>query len=81
MAAKKQPATAREGLELCVPVVYACCEDRSGEIRAKAQAFLPALIRHLTYEKLLRATGKLSVSRTLDKHFNNYFDSMCKFVQ
>ena len=61
MAAKKQPAGAREGLEMCIPVVYACCEDRSGEIRSKAQAFLPPLILHLTYEKLLRAAGKLSV--------------------
>ena len=45
-----------------MPVLYSCCEDRSGEVRAKAQACLPAFMKHLSFDKMLRATSKLGVS-------------------
>ncbi|CAK8693087.1 unnamed protein product [Clavelina lepadiformis] len=61
-AASKLTANAREGLELCVPVVYSCCEDRSGEVRAKAQGSIPAIMRHLSYDKMVKGAGKLSAT-------------------
>ncbi|XP_068168966.1 cytoskeleton-associated protein 5 isoform X2 [Antennarius striatus] len=46
-------------LMLCVPQLYACLEDRNGDVRKKAQDALPAFMMHLGYEKMNKATGKL----------------------
>nr|CAB3231403.1 cytoskeleton-associated protein 5-like [Phallusia mammillata] len=61
-AAKKLPTSSKEGLEGCITVLYSCCEDRSGEVRAKAQAFIPVIMKHLSYDKMLHGTSKLGAS-------------------
>ncbi|XP_030586648.1 cytoskeleton-associated protein 5 isoform X3 [Archocentrus centrarchus] len=46
-------------LMLCVPQLYACLEDRNGDVRKKAQDALPTFMMHLGYDKMNKATGKL----------------------
>ncbi|KAI2648457.1 Cytoskeleton-associated protein 5 [Labeo rohita] len=46
-------------LMLCVPNLYTCLEDRSGDVRKKAQDALPTFMMHLGYEKMTKATSKL----------------------
>uniref|UniRef100_A0A3Q3VRP5 TOG domain-containing protein n=1 Tax=Mola mola TaxID=94237 RepID=A0A3Q3VRP5_MOLML len=46
-------------LMLCVPQLYACLEDRNGDVRKKAQDALPTFMMHLGYDKMCKATGKL----------------------
>ncbi|XP_047451779.1 cytoskeleton-associated protein 5 isoform X2 [Mugil cephalus] len=46
-------------LMLCVPQLYACLEDRNGDVRKKAQDALPTFMMHLGYDKMHKATGKL----------------------
>lgn len=48
-------------LMLCVPQLYACLEDRNGDVRKKAQDALPTFMMHLGYDKMNKATGKLKV--------------------
>lgn len=48
---------------LCVPQLYACLEDRNGDVRKKAQDALPTFMMHLGYDKMNKATGKLKVRR------------------
>lgn len=48
-------------LMLCVPQLYACLEDRNGDVRKKAQDALPTFMMHLGYDKMSKATGKLKV--------------------
>lgn len=54
-------------LMLCVPQLYACLEDRNGDVRKKAQDALPMFMMHLGYDKMTKATGKLKVLPR--KHF------------
>lgn len=49
-------------LMLCIPQLYACLEDRNGDVRKKAQDALPTFMMHLGYEKMTKATGKLKVT-------------------
>lgn len=46
-------------LMLCVTQLYACLEDRNGDVRKKAQDALPMFMMHLGYDKMNKATGKL----------------------
>lgn len=46
-------------LMLCVPHLYVCLEDRSGDVRKKAQDALPTFMMHLGFDKMTKATGKL----------------------
>lgn len=46
---------------LCVPQLYACLEDRNGDVRKKAQDALPTFMMHLGFDKMTKATGKLKV--------------------
>ncbi|XP_077424223.1 cytoskeleton-associated protein 5 isoform X2 [Vanacampus margaritifer] len=46
----------------CVPNLYACLEDRNGDVRKKAQDALPMFMMHLGYDKMNKATGKLKPS-------------------
>uniref|UniRef100_A0A3Q2TJF3 Cytoskeleton associated protein 5 n=1 Tax=Fundulus heteroclitus TaxID=8078 RepID=A0A3Q2TJF3_FUNHE len=46
-------------LMLCVPQLFACLEDRNADVRKKAQDALPTFMMHLTYEKMVKAAGKL----------------------
>uniref|UniRef100_H3CGY6 Cytoskeleton associated protein 5 n=1 Tax=Tetraodon nigroviridis TaxID=99883 RepID=H3CGY6_TETNG len=48
-------------LLLCLPQLYACLEDRNGDVRKKAQDALPTFMMHLGYDKMNKATGKLKV--------------------
>ncbi|KAL1247383.1 hypothetical protein QQF64_022759 [Cirrhinus molitorella] len=59
--AEKLPTmrTVPTDLMLCVPNLYACLEDRSGDVRKKAQDALPTFMMHLGYEKMSKATSKL----------------------
>ncbi|KAG7269929.1 hypothetical protein CRUP_017674 [Coryphaenoides rupestris] len=49
-------------LMLCVPNLYACLEDRNGDVRKKAQDALPMFMMHLGFDKMTKATGKLKPS-------------------
>ncbi|XP_059190336.1 cytoskeleton-associated protein 5 isoform X1 [Centropristis striata] len=49
-------------LMLCVPNLYACLEDRNGDVRKKAQDALPTFMMHLGYDKMDKAAGKLKSS-------------------
>ncbi|KAM6937380.1 cytoskeleton-associated protein 5 [Xenentodon cancila] len=46
-------------LMLCIPQLYACLEDRNGDVRKKAQDALPTFMMHLGYDKMNKATSKL----------------------
>ncbi|CAJ0916926.1 unnamed protein product [Ranitomeya imitator] len=46
-------------LQLCVPYLYACLEDRNCDVRKKAQEALPTFMMHIGFEKMSKATGKL----------------------
>lgn len=61
--AEKLPAmrTVPGDLLLCVPQLYACLEDRNGDVRRRAQDALPPFMMHLGYEKMNKATSKLKV--------------------
>ncbi|XP_035011741.2 cytoskeleton-associated protein 5 isoform X3 [Hippoglossus stenolepis] len=49
-------------LMLCVPQLYACLEDRNGDVRKRAQDALPKFMMHLGFEKMTKAAGKLKTS-------------------
>ncbi|XP_062245038.1 cytoskeleton-associated protein 5 isoform X2 [Platichthys flesus] len=49
-------------LMLCVPHLYACLEDRNGDVRKRAQDALPTFMMHLGFEKMIKAAGKLKTS-------------------
>uniref|UniRef100_A0A4W4GEB5 TOG domain-containing protein n=1 Tax=Electrophorus electricus TaxID=8005 RepID=A0A4W4GEB5_ELEEL len=49
-------------LGLCVPHLYTCLEDRSGDVRKKAQDALPTFMMHLGFDKMNKATTKLKPS-------------------
>ncbi|XP_032379161.1 cytoskeleton-associated protein 5 isoform X1 [Etheostoma spectabile] len=49
-------------LMLCVPHLYACLEDRNGDVRKKAQDALPTFMMHLGYDKMEKAAGKLKAA-------------------
>lgn len=49
-------------LASCLPQLYQCLEDRSGEVRKKAQDLLLPCMLHLGYESMARATSKLKAS-------------------
>ena len=60
-------ATLRGGpsdLPLCLAPLYACLEDRNGEVRKKAQDALPLFMTHLGFDKMNKAAGKLKVGQT-----------------
>lgn len=67
--AEKLPSlrTVPGDLMLCVPQLFACLEDRNGDVRKKAQDALPTFMMHLGYDKMGKATGKLKVLH--QKHF------------
>ncbi|XP_059928012.1 cytoskeleton-associated protein 5-like isoform X2 [Gadus macrocephalus] len=55
-------ATLRGGpsdLPLCLAPLYACLEDRNGEVRKKAQDALPLFMTHLGFDKMSKAAAKL----------------------
>ena len=56
-------------LNLCIPYVFACLEDRNADVRKKAdEAVLPFMI-HTGYEAMTRQASKLKVSVKLSELF------------
>lgn len=49
----------------CVPNLYACLEDRNGDVRKKAQDALPTFMMHLGYDKMNKAAGKHKVQESV----------------
>ncbi|KAI4823326.1 hypothetical protein KUCAC02_011919, partial [Chaenocephalus aceratus] len=49
-------------LMLCVPLLYACLEDRNGDVRKKAQDALPTFMMQLGHDKMDKAAGKLKAA-------------------
>ncbi|XP_029845565.2 cytoskeleton-associated protein 5 [Ixodes scapularis] len=49
-------------LAACLPQLYQCLEDRSGEVRRAAQELLLPCMLHLGYESMARATSRLKAS-------------------
>ncbi|CAN7938636.1 unnamed protein product, partial [Ixodes hexagonus] len=49
-------------LAACLPQLYQCLEDRSGEVRRAAQELVFPCMLHLGYESMARATSKLKAS-------------------
>ena len=45
-----------------VPPLYLCLEDRSGEVRKKAQALLPLMVARLGFDAMLKHTARLKVN-------------------
>ena len=41
--------------------LYSALEDRSGDVRKKAQVVLPLFMAHVSYDTMLKQTGKLKV--------------------
>ncbi|XP_061825769.1 cytoskeleton-associated protein 5 isoform X1 [Nerophis lumbriciformis] len=62
--AEKLPTmrTVPADLMLTVPQLYACLEDRNGDVRKKAQDALPTFMMHLGYDKMEKATSKVKPS-------------------
>ncbi|XP_046898136.1 cytoskeleton-associated protein 5-like isoform X2 [Hypomesus transpacificus] len=46
-------------LQLCVPALYACAEDRNPDVRRGAQEALPAFMTHLGFDRMTKAAAKL----------------------
>lgn len=59
--AEKLPTmrTVPSDLQCCLPYLYACLEDRNGDVRKKSQEALPMFMMHIGYEKMSKAAGKL----------------------
>ena len=45
-----------------VPPLFSCMEDRSGDVRKKAQVVLPHVMAHVGYDNMCKQCSKLSVS-------------------
>uniref|UniRef100_UPI00358F8D0F LOW QUALITY PROTEIN: cytoskeleton-associated protein 5-like n=1 Tax=Myxine glutinosa TaxID=7769 RepID=UPI00358F8D0F len=62
--AEKLPClrTVPSDLALCLPYLYACLEDRNGEVRCKAHSAVPVFMMHLGYERMAKGTANLKIS-------------------
>ncbi len=60
---EKLPETGKLSPEvsLIVPPLFACVEDRSGEVRKKAQAVVPLVMAKVGYDTMMKHTSKLKV--------------------
>ena len=56
-------------LSQCVPHLFAGLEDRNADVRKNATAVLPLFMMHLSYEKMVKMTGKLKVISKTGGHF------------
>lgn len=48
-------------INLVIPPLYSCLEDRSGDVRKKANTTVPVLISKIGYEIMAKETTKLKV--------------------
>uniref|UniRef100_F6XPY6 Cytoskeleton-associated protein 5 n=1 Tax=Xenopus tropicalis TaxID=8364 RepID=F6XPY6_XENTR len=62
--AEKLPSqrTVPSDLQLCLPYLYNCLEDRNADVRKKSQEALPMFMMHIGFEKMSKATTKLKPS-------------------
>lgn len=56
-------------IQSLVPPLFACLEDRSADVRKKAQVVLPLLMVPVGYDVMLKHTGKLKVILTLSNKY------------
>ena len=56
-----------------VPLLFACLEDRSADVRKKAQVVLPLLMVPVGYDVMLKHTGKLKVALKQSDKYCYYF--------
>lgn len=62
--AEQLPLQKKIGMDLlapCIPHIFACLEDRSADVRKKANDLLLPFMTHTGYEAMLRQTSKLKV--------------------
>lgn len=55
---KNLPST----LVAVVAPLYSCLEDRSGDVRKKAQAVVPLMMQHVGWDTMCKQASKLKVS-------------------
>ena len=48
-------------VSLVIPPLYSCLEDRSGEVRKKANTTVPVLMAKIGYEVMAKEAAKLKV--------------------
>ena len=56
---KNLPST----LVAVVAPLYSCLEDRSGDVRKKAQAVVPVMMQHVGWDAMVKQANKLKVRR------------------
>ena len=54
---KNLPST----LVAVVAPLYSCLEDRSGDVRKKAQAVVPVMMQHVGWDTMVKQANKLKV--------------------
>jgi hypothetical protein len=62
--AEQLPLQKKIGMDLlapCIPHIFTCLEDRSADVRKKANDILLPFMTHTGYEAMLRQTSKLKV--------------------
>ena len=60
-------------LNLCIPLLFACVEDRNADVRKKAQEVLLPFMVHAGYEAMAKAVGKLKVSIVIIPRLSLHF--------
>ena len=87
--AEKLPTAGRLPLEFSaiVPHLFSCLEDRSSDVRKKAQVALPLVMAKVGYDTMLKHTDKLKVQHTMTSTLKFYLvlyewvsQDMCKCV-
>ena len=71
---KKVPAE----VNLIIPILYACLESRSADVRKKAQGALPAFMNLVGWDTMVKQTSKLKVLFT--ESFSQKYKVHCKAV-
>ena len=64
---KKVPAE----VNLIIPILYACLESRSADVRKKAQGALPAFMNLVGWDTMIKQTSKLKVLFTVYRVYKN----------
>ena len=67
---KNLPST----LVAVVAPLYSCLEDRSGDVRKKAQAVVPVMMQHVGWDTMVKQANKLKV-----RQIHCCYHCQCKF--
>ena len=79
-AEKNLPST----LVAIVAPLYSCLEDRSGDVRKKAQAVVPVMMQHVGWDSMSKQANKLKVEfdfcsfRENSKLFSLHLQRICQ---